>query len=131
MKEIDILIVVDAMGALSSNDLGSNVYLIDTNKYFGSGGEGQEELQTACKNGQVINWRVSSISPSNDVEITGFTGQIIDQKICQPVQQGINQDIYWVGEVQTQGSTGNYQYSVTLTLDGRQMQFDPFLKVSA
>lgn len=131
MKEIDILIIVDTLGALSSGDLGANVYLVDTNKYFGSGHEGQEELQTACVNGQIINWRVTAISPSNDVNITNFTGQMITEKICVPEKEGLAQDVYWSGEVQTQGATGNYQYSVVLTFDGRSMTFDPFLIVKA
>ena len=33
MKKIEILIIVDAAGALASNDLSNNVYLVDTNKY--------------------------------------------------------------------------------------------------
>ena len=49
MKKVEILMVVDAAAALASRDLQSNIYLVDTNKYVGSGNEGQAELKTACR----------------------------------------------------------------------------------
>ena len=131
MKTIDVLIVVDTEGALASGNLGENVYLIDTNKFFGSGSEGQEELKTACTDGQVINWRVVAVSPSNDVEITDFTGQIKTEEICIPSKQGLEGEYYWAGRVESQGKSASYQYSTVLSLDGRSMTFDPFLVVTA
>ena len=129
MKKVEILIVIDAAGALASSNLANNVYLIDTSKYFGSWNEGQCELHTVCQDEQNICWRVVPISEDNDVSITQFTGQIITQKICQPVQVGTSSDAMWEGRVETQGSTGTYQYSVVLTIDGKSMTFDPFLVV--
>lgn len=129
MKSIDILVVVDTLGATASGNLQSNVYLIDTNKYLGSWNEGQCELHTICYDNQIIKWRVTPVSPENDVDIVGFTGQMIDQKICVPQKQGITQDIYWEGIVETRGDVGRYQYSMVLTIDGKRMTFDPFLEV--
>lgn len=129
MKDIEVLIVVDALAALAEG-LPQNVYLVDTNKYMGSGNLGQEELKTACKDGQNIKWRVEPISPDNEANITGFTGQMVQDKVCNPQQQGMDGDTYWEGRVETQGSTGNYQYSVVLSIDGKQLTFDPFLVVS-
>ena len=128
MKAVDVLIVVDTLGALAGS-LENNVYLVDTNKYVGSGNEGQVELKTTCKDGQLIKWRVIAISPSNDVNITGFTGQIISDKVCVPQKQGLEGDIYWEGRVETQGITGNYQYSVVLSIDGKSATFDPYLVI--
>ena len=128
MKAVDVLIVVDTLGALAGS-LENNVYLVDTNKYVGSGNEGQVELKTTCKDGQLIKWRVIAISPSNDVNITGFTGQIISDKVCVPQKQGLEGDIYWEGRVETQGITGNYQYSVVLSIDGKSSTFDPYLVI--
>ncbi|MDD1015699.1 alpha-pore-forming tripartite toxin MakABE regulator [Pseudomonas rubra] len=130
MSQIDVLIVVDAEGALASKDLGSNVYLIDTNKHVGSGSEGQAELKTVCKDGQVINWRVAAVSPSSDVSITQFTGQMINDRFCIPSQVTTPDGIYWQGRVEAQGATGSQQYSVELSLDGQAMSFDPFLEIS-
>lgn len=131
MNDIDVLIVTDALAAVASGDLGANVYLIDTNKNFGSGSEGQEELVTRCYDGQIITWRVEAVSPSSDVAIAGFTGQIITDNIVNPSKQGIEGDIYWEGRVESQGNSATYQYSVTLSIDGKSMSFDPFLDVVA
>ena len=132
VSEINVLIIVDVEGALASGNLGSNVYLIDTNKYFASSSEGQQELQTSCKDGQVIIWSVASINPGDDAEITGFTGQMIDQKICLPKQSTlVAGETVWAGRVESQGQTAQYQYSCTLSFDGKTMTFDPFLNVTA
>ncbi|MBO8134137.1 MULTISPECIES: alpha-pore-forming tripartite toxin MakABE regulator [Dickeya] len=130
MNEIDVLIVVDAEGALASGNLGSNVYLIDTNKYIGSGNEGQEELKTACQDGQVINWHVTGVSLSSDVSIISFTGQMVNDKVCVPAAVNSVNGTYWQGRVEAQGTTGSQQYSVVLGLDGRSMTFDPFIVIS-
>jgi len=129
MKNIDVLIVVDALGAVSSGSLQSNVYLIDTNKYLGSWNEGQCELHTVCADGQIVNWRVAAVSKDNDVDIAGFVGQIINEKVCVPVRQGLAGEYFWEGRVETQGNVGSYQYSVNLSIDGKTMTFDPFLDV--
>lgn len=132
MKVINVLIIVDVEGALASGNLGDNVYLVDTNKYFGSGSEGQQELVTSCTDGQVIVWSVVSIDPGDDAEIVGFTGQMVDQKICNPAQSTLpTGDVIWSGRVESQGATGQYQYSCQLSFDGKQMTFDPFLNIKA
>lgn len=131
-KQINVLIVVDVEGALASGDLGSNVYLIDSNKYFGSGSEGQEELVTACVDGEIIIWSVTPVNPGDDAQIVGFTGQMIDQKICLPTQSTlVTGEIVWAGRVESQGAVAQYQYSCTLSFDGKAMNFDPFLNVKA
>lgn len=129
MNTIDVLIVVDVEGALAGS-LQDNVYLVDTNKYMGSGNEGQVELRTTCKDGQLIAWNVAGVSPSSDVEIVQFTGQMITDKTCVPVLVTTPDGQYWEGRVEVQGETGDQQYSVVLSMDGRQATFDPYLVVS-
>lgn len=132
MKVINVLIVVDVEGALASGDLGSNVYLIDTNKYFGSGNEGQQELITSCVDGQVIVWSVTSVDPGNDAEIVSFEGQAVTQKICVPAQSTLpTGDVIWSGRVESQGAVAQYQYNCSLSFDSKTMTFDPFLNVKA
>jgi hypothetical protein len=126
MNNIDVLIVVDTQGALAGS-LQDNVYLIDTNKHVGSGSEGQAELQTRCQDGQVINWSVTPLSPSEDVNITQFTGQRKNDRICVPQAVTALGVTYWTARVEAQGVTGQQQYSVELTMDGKTMSFDPFL----
>ncbi|MBU6959276.1 hypothetical protein KRR23_16215 [Pseudomonas sp. CVAP len=129
MKSVDVLIVVDVENALASGNLQDNVYLIDSNKHCGSGSEGQAELYTACVEGQYINWTVSPVSPSSDVQIDGFTGQMVNDRICLPKLVVDPSGNYWKGQVEAQGYKGNLQYSVVLSMDGKQMTFDPFLKI--
>jgi hypothetical protein len=133
MAQVDVLIVADVEGALASGDLQSNVYLIDTNKHAGSGGEGQAELYTACQDGQIITWNVVGVSPSSDVQITQFTGDMVNNNICVPTQVSTPDGNYWEGRVEARLSPGGNetsQYSVVLTMDGKPMTFDPFLKIS-
>jgi len=129
MNNLDVLIIVDALGASTSGNLQSNVYLVDSAKYLGSWNEGQCELHSKCYDGQIVKWKVVAIDSDSDVEIAQFTGQIIDQKICIPQQEGISGDTFWEGRVETQGANGSYQYSCVLTIDGKAMTFDPFLEV--
>lgn len=130
MNNLDVLIIVDALGASTSGNLQSNVYLVDSDKYLGSWNEGQCEIHSKCCDGQIVKWKVVAIDSDSDVEITEFTGQIIDQKICNPVQQGISGDTFWEGRVETQGAIGSYQYSCVITIDGKPMTFDPFIEVT-
>lgn len=130
MSNINVLIVVDALGAATTGNLQNNVYLVDTNKHVGSYNEGNAELYTACNDGDVISWAVTPINPNDDVSIFSFTGQMIDNGICNPAQQGIANDYYWEGRVEARGQTGNIQYSVVLKIDDRPYSFDPFLVIS-
>jgi hypothetical protein len=132
MKEINVLMVVDVEGALASNNLTANIYLIDTNKYFGSGSEGQAELVTACNDGQIVIWSVAAVNPGNDVEIVSFGGQIITENVCNPRKSELpGGAVIWSGRVETQGKTQKYQYNCTLSMDGKSLTFDPFLNVKA
>lgn len=128
LAQIDVLIVVDVEGALAGA-LQDNVYLVDTNKYVGSGNEGQVELKTACSEGQTITWNVTPIAPTSNVVITQFTGQMIDDKICVPQSYNSPDGPYWSGIVEAQGATGQQQYSIVLTMDGKAMSFDPYLEI--
>lgn len=131
-KQINVLVVVDVEGALASGNLGANAYLIDSNKYFGSGSEGQDELVTSCLDGQIVIWSVTPVNPDDDAELTAFTGQMVDQRICNPQQSTlVTGDVVWSGRVESQGTSARYQYSCTLSFDGRAMTFDPFLNVQA
>jgi hypothetical protein len=129
MNVIDVLIVVDVVGALASGNLTQNVYLVDTNKYVGSGSEGQAELKTACKDGQLIRWSVAPVSPSTDVEISGFVGQMVNDKVCVPKKIETVESAYWEGRVESRGQAMTEQYSAKLTMDGKEMEFDPFLEI--
>ncbi|MFJ7311811.1 hypothetical protein ACIQVE_03405 [Pseudomonas sp. NPDC098747] len=128
MKEISVLIVVDVENALVTNDLGGNVYLIDNNKNSGSSYEGNDELVTACCNGQLVNWSVVGVVAENQVEINNFSGNMIKDKICSPEKTPSQGRTYWQGRVNDTTVGDKVQYSVELLMNGKQtMSFDPFL----
>lgn len=132
MDEVSVLIVVDVEGAMSSGPtggLGNNVYMVDTNKFFGSGNEGQAELITACQDGQVINWSVAPVAPDTQITITGFTGVAVNTRIITPQAVNAPAGTYWSARVEAQGATGNQQYSITMDAEGTKMGFDPFLNI--
>lgn len=129
MGAVDILIVVDSDGALTSESLQDNVYLVDTTKYLGSWSEGQCELETSCYDLQTINWRVVPINGVSQVEISSFTGQMIDERVCVPERTGKGDNAFWQGVVQNRGQAGRYQYSCVLSFHGKPMTFDPWINV--
>lgn len=134
MDEVSVLVVVDVEGALSTGPtggLGNNVYLIDTNKYVGSGGEGNPELSTTCQDGQVVNWNVATVDPNTSITITGFTGGAVNSKIIIPQQVNTPSGSYWSARVEAQGNTGSQQYSITMNAEGTSMTFDPYLNIQA
>jgi len=129
MSNLNVLMVVDVEGALAGT-LQDNIYLIDSNKNFGSGAEGQAELNTACTDGQVIVWSVTPVDPSTDVVISGFSGGMVGDNICNPQPVTGPDGTTYEGRVDAQGVASVQQYSATLTMDGRLMSFDPFLTIS-
>lgn len=129
MANVNVLVVIDVLGAVTSGNLQNNVYLIDSRKYMGSWQEGQCELQTVCIDSEIINWRVASVDPGTDVKITGFTGQMVNDKVCVPTQQGLPGDKYWAGRVQAQGFIGFKQYSIVVKMESKTMTFDPYINI--
>lgn len=129
MKRIQLLVIVDADGALLSRNLFNNVYMVDTSKWLGSWNEGACDLHTVCQDEQLIVWSVASISSDNQVNIKGFSGDLINKKICNPQQQGISSDVYWEGRIETRGSFGRFDYNIILTIDGIDLTFSPYIDV--
>lgn len=41
----------------------------------------------------------------------------------------LQNNVYWEGTVETRGHHDCYQYTVTISIDGRQLSFDPFINV--
>jgi hypothetical protein len=129
MNTISVLVVVDALGALSSVNLMDNVYLVDTSRYLGSWQEGTDSLHTLCQDGQVIRWYATGVSPGSRVAITGFSGPMPEQGICVPVPSGGADGAYWTGQVASRGSFASYPYVLELAIGGQAMHFSPYLKV--
>jgi hypothetical protein len=129
---IDVLILIDVNGALELNPpiANGNVYMVDTNKFFGSLQEGGEELITTVSNGQTIVWSVAPVDPATSVAIAGFTGAAVGSVIA-PVSEP--QEGTWSAQVDIPLNTPvntQFQYSVELQLGGQTLSFDPYLQVA-
>ena len=75
---------------------------------------------------------MTPVDPASDVSIyeqQPFEGQMIDEKYLIP---GPNPNGSYSGAlIPNLGNNETIQYSVNLNIDGKVMQFDPFLKVNA
>lgn len=131
MATVNVLLAVDVQAALSSGNLSANVYMVDTNHYLGSYQEGTDELVTTLNIGDTIVWSVAPIDPGTNVAINGFSGVAYRDKIIQPVKNPIDPQS-WEARFQAPGSANagtQYQYSISLSFEGKIMGFDPFLQV--
>jgi len=129
MRTIDILVIIDCLGATASGNLKSNAYIVDTNGYEGSWNEGTSQLVTVCQDGQGLSWGITSVNPGNQINIVNFSGQLITSNICNPQKQGIPGTETWKGKVESRGGIGQYKYTLTVSIDGKSMSFDAFIKV--
>jgi len=132
-QQIDVLVVVDTAGATQSNppNANGNVYMVDTNKFFGSLQESGEELITAAAAGQTIVWSVTPVDPAASVAIVNFTGQAVGHQIT-PTAQGSAWGSDWSSTAFLDpGTSGQrYQYTIGLQFEGPngvQLSFDPFI----
>lgn len=128
MATINVLIVVDVVGATSSGSLTNNLYMIDTTKYLGTL-EAGNELITTLNAGDVVAWACAPVDPGTNLLIAGFTGQA-DRVNINPKQDPVTGE--WESRftvpIGTPAGT-QFQYSVTMSVDGKLYGFDPFLKL--
>ena len=129
MNKINVLLVVDVAGVLAAGGLQGSVYIVDTNGYLGSWDEGQSALNTVCQDGQRVSWAVAPVDASTAVSITGFSGALVDQKICTPAPDPFQGTAVWNGQVEAHGAFAGYPYAVQLAMSGAQMSAPAVLKV--
>ncbi|WP_035236751.1 alpha-pore-forming tripartite toxin MakABE regulator [Desulfobacter vibrioformis] len=131
MATVNVLCAVDVEGALTSNNLGANVYMVDTNKYAGSGAEGTAELKTTLNIDDIIVWTVAPIDPGTNVEIQSFSGTAVSDGYINPVQDPLSPQSF-ESRFEAPGGTASgssFQYTMSLSFEGKVMTFDPFLTV--
>lgn len=97
-KTITIVTVIDVVGALATESLSENVYLLDTNKMGGSENIGTDYLKTAVQKGDRIVWTIQALECEAFASIEDI---IIDHEYCEPKQETYKgTDVtYWVGTV--------------------------------
>ena len=128
MARIDILIVVNVARA-ERTGLAGNLWMVDTNNNNMSSGEGGSELVTACTTGDKLVWTVTPIDADLNVSITGFTGAALNNNIITP-SKGTDGWTAHVNGVTHANPRASGQYSMTLSVNGRSMTFDPFIDSS-
>ncbi|MYM94138.1 hypothetical protein [Duganella vulcania] len=131
MPTVNILIAIDVGQALSQQNLDNCVYMMDTNRYLGSNGAGNDELHTVCLNGQRLVWTVVSIDPNLPVAIGGFSSNghypAAYPNMINPKSVADTSGTVWGANVNEANT--NAQYSVNLLVgdDNTPMSFDPFI----
>jgi hypothetical protein len=71
-QKVNILVVVDVVGALSEGTLhDGNLSMVDDSPY-GSTGQGTPDLSTVCHRGQLVEWSVVAVDVQTPVEIRGI-----------------------------------------------------------
>ena len=137
MATVDILIVVDVLGANTSGQggLANNVWMLDTGKYLGTQ-EAGKELKTILNAGDEVTWTVTAIDPGTNVAFATTTApftsnQGIVPSIINPKQNPVMTQQYLARFSPPGGTPANttYQYSVVLSMNGQNQTFDPFLKL--
>jgi len=138
MATINILVVVDVEGATSSGNLASNVWMIDTGKYLGTV-EAGNELITYANNGDKLQWSLAAVDPGTNLAFapysanppSPFSGQAVPANINpQPVP--LTNNTQYIAQFSVPGGTkagAQYQYRMTLAMDGKNYTFDPFLQL--
>jgi hypothetical protein len=119
MQAINIVTIVDVIGALSSGALRNNLYMADNG--WGSAGKGTAGLATACYPGQRINWVVHALDVQTEVRIDAITFLKVDNT---PAAEGLAtgpgiggaRTFYWAGFVPCYLPPGRYGYRLKLQM---------------
>ncbi|WP_075602924.1 hypothetical protein [Saccharicrinis aurantiacus] len=83
MKTITIVSVVDVVGALTTDSLENNIYLLDNNKNGGSSELATETLKTKVNKGDTLLWTIMPMEPESYSAIANIE---IDKAVCEPKQ---------------------------------------------
>ncbi|KFX05905.1 hypothetical protein KP22_08580 [Pectobacterium betavasculorum] len=128
MKIINVLIVVNTTETLTSGNITNNAYLVDNNGFIGSWGEGGSTLHTVAQDGDQIQWHAVPVSLRGDVTITGFSGQMVEQAICQPQNEAANGNP-WLGRVESRGQFSFFSYEVNVRIGEKTFSLNSAIDV--
>jgi hypothetical protein len=129
MIKYDILVVVNVAKAQRENSLSGNLWMVDTNRNNMSQNEGSNELVTACSPGSKLVWTVTPIDADLNVSITGFSGSAVTGGILTPRQDSDGWSSHVNGVTHSNYRTSG-QYTMTLSVNGTSLTFDPFIDSS-
>jgi len=130
IPQINIISVVDVIGALSSGSLKNNLFMMDNRRTSRvSAGIGTDALTTHATHAQVLNWHVIGIDLQTDVQIKKITfyqnGVAVTAKDtpCARLQKyGAPSGHYWAGVINYSSiiQSGVYQYLIEFDM-GRKI----------
>jgi hypothetical protein len=123
---IHIAIMVDTQAIIANNNISSTnvIYMVDDN---GSGaspstGEGTDELNTHCRLGNQISWKIFAINGNDSIEFTGFHSSSGNLFGDNP-PSGVKSEY-----LATVVATGNETYQVGIKIAGVvPYTWDPFI----
>jgi hypothetical protein len=117
-KRVRVIVMVDVVGALATENLDGALWLVDSNKSGGSTREGTSQLKTAVKKGDELIWTVMSLECEAFAAIESIE---IDPAYCE-VTRGVYEgtDIsFWLGKVKKDPGSSVIPYNVHVRLGTR------------
>lgn len=137
-KQINIMALVDVIGALSAGTLTGNIFITD-NGSLGACGKGTGTLLSVVTLGQVINWHVVPVDVQTDVAIEKIdfyrngTRTAKNTPCAQLRKYGAPSGDYWAGIVNPAAKSGLYQYRIALNMERKivAMEACAYLSIAA
>ena len=138
IPQINILTMVDVIGALSAGTLTDNMYMSDNRRGSRTFGEGTATLITDTTYTQVLNWHVMAIDFQTDVQINKIVfyrdGAPITKANtpCVRLQKyGAPSGHYWAGVINYSHliEGGIYQYLIEFDIGRRKMLREKFAAI--
>ncbi len=127
-KEVNIVVISDAVEALVKDTADKCTYMFDNNKSGGSQNFGTNHLDSHVKPGDTVRWYISGLEVETLLDIKAITGP--GQKVCNAQRvEGIFGP-FWQGTVGTE--TGKFQYKLELQIESKVMTLSsaPTLTIS-
>jgi hypothetical protein len=139
LPQINILTVVDVIGALRSGTLTDNIYMTDNRQGIHSSGQGTGTLATQVTYTQVLNWHVIPIDFQTEIVINKIVfyrnGNLVvaaDTPCVRLQKYGAPSGDYWAGVVNYPNliAGGVYQYLIEFDIGRKIMTMENFATIN-
>ncbi len=130
IPQINIITVVDVVGALSSDSLEENLFMMDNSRSRLTTGQGTDKLCTGVTFTQVLNWHIWAIDVQVDLLPHGIRWFDSSKKPLSEEKSpcaksklyGAPSGSYWAAivKLQEQIGEGRYYYQLGLEVNNRQ-----------
>jgi hypothetical protein len=139
IPQINILTVVDVIGALSAGTLTNNLYMMDNRRGSRTSGLGTGTLSSDVTYTQVLNWHVIPVDFQTDIQIrkiafyrNGVPVARANTPCARLQKYGAPSGQYWAGVInyQSQIEGGVYQYLIEFDMGNRVMTMENFATIN-